>query len=108
MLLDRAGVADLIDDATSSDDAKSSKPAPDIVEAALASSGLRADEVVMLGDTPYDIESAARAGVGVIAVRCGGFPDDTLAGALAIYDDPAHLLRDYESSPLARQRRDPA
>jgi len=108
VLLERAGVADLIDDATSSDDAKSSKPAPDIVEAALASSGLRADEVVMLGDTPYDIESAARAGVGVIAVRCGGFPDDTFAGALAIYDDPAHLLREYESSPLARQRRDPA
>ena len=101
VLLEKAGVSDLTDEETSSDDAEESKPSPDIIEAALRTSGLSAHEVVMLGDTPYDVDAAGRAGVGVIAVRCGGFPDETLRGAIAIYDDPAHLVREYEASPLA-------
>jgi HAD superfamily hydrolase (TIGR01509 family) len=101
-LLAAAGVAGLIEDATTSSDAEESKPAPDIVDAALGKLGLPADEVVMLGDTPYDIESAAGCGVSVIALRCGGFPDDQLRGALAIYDDPADLLARYDESPLVR------
>ena len=68
---------------------------------------MQPDQVVMLGDTPYDIESASKAGVGVIAVRCGGFDDTQLAGALAIYDDPADLLANYNSSPLASERQSP-
>ncbi len=84
-------------------DAGSSKPAPDSVQVALQKAGLRPDEVLMLGDTPYDIESAGKANVGLIALRCGGFPDETLEAALAIYDDPAHLLREYASSPLGRR-----
>ena len=102
-LLRIAEIADLIDETTSAMDAESSKPAPDAVQAALDKAGLRPDEVLMLGDTPYDIESAAKAGVGVIAVRSGGFPDETLETALAIYDDPAHLLREYDTSPLGRR-----
>src|SRR5919199_647454 len=86
---------------TSSNDAEASKPAPDIVEVALNKIQLEPSQVVMLGDTPYDIESAKGAGVGVIALRCGGFDDTQLAGALAIYDDPADLLAHYEQSPLA-------
>jgi phosphoglycolate phosphatase-like HAD superfamily hydrolase len=55
----------------------------------------------MLGDTPYDIEAAQRAGVRTIAVRCGGWwADDALGGAVAIYDDPAELVREYDASPL--------
>jgi HAD superfamily hydrolase (TIGR01509 family) len=100
-LLKAARVQDLIEGATTSDDAESSKPAPDIVEAALERSGLRPAEVLMLGDTPYDIESARKAGVGVVALRCGGFPESTLDGAVAIYDDPAHLLREYDRSPFS-------
>ena len=42
VLLERAGVPDLIEQQTSSDDAESSKPAPDIVNAALERSGLAA------------------------------------------------------------------
>lgn len=72
----------------------------DIVEAALSKSQLSPDRAVMLGDTPYDIEAAGKAGVGVIAFRCGGFNDEQLSGALAIYDDPADLLRHYAESPL--------
>jgi phosphoglycolate phosphatase-like HAD superfamily hydrolase len=63
----------------------------------------------VLGDTPYDVESANKAGVEVIAFRCGGFDDDQLKNAndlrrasFAIYDNPADLLKNYDNSPLAR------
>ena len=56
----------------------------------------------MVGDTPYDVEAARRVGVRMIALRCDGWTDDALAGAVAIYDDPEDLLARYETSPLAR------
>ena len=102
ILLKAAQVDDLIQEATTSSDADASKPAPDIVEAALSKGEMEPDKVVMLGDTPYDIESASKAGVGVIALRCGGFSDEQLSGAIAIYDDPADLLKHYDNSPLAQ------
>jgi len=101
ILLNVAQVNDLIPEYTTSSDAEASKPNPDIVEAALGKAQLSPDRTLMLGDTPYDIESAGKAGVGVIAFRTGGFSDDQLQGAIAIYDDPADLLRQYETSPLA-------
>jgi len=95
-LLRQAGVADLIGRATSSDDG-ASKPDPDIVRAALAEGGLAPDQAIMVGDTPYDVEAAGRAGVRTIALRCGGWWDDAaLSGAIAIYDDPAALAADLE------------
>jgi HAD superfamily hydrolase (TIGR01509 family) len=103
VLLKAAQVDDLLsqDEAATSSDAEASKPAPDIVEAALSRLSMEPAEVVMLGDTPYDIESANKAGVDVIALRCGGFDDSQLKDAIAIYNDPADLLIHYESSPLA-------
>jgi HAD superfamily hydrolase (TIGR01509 family) len=101
-LLDRAGVHDLIEEKTSSSDAEESKPDPDIVRAALKSAGVSPREAVMLGDTPYDVESAGRACVACVALRCGGWDADALAGAVAIYDGPADLLRRYDDSPFAR------
>jgi phosphoglycolate phosphatase-like HAD superfamily hydrolase len=71
-----------------------------VVHAALDELGLPADQVVMIGDTPYDVEAAGRAGVAIIALRCGGWDDDALKGAIAIYADPADLLAHYDSSPL--------
>ena len=101
-LLDRAGVADLIHGATSSGDVESSKPDPDVIGAALKEGRLGADEVVMIGDTPYDIAAATKAGVPTIALRCGGWWDDlALGGAVAIYSDPADLLAQYDESPLS-------
>ena len=92
-LLERAGVADLIPRRSSKDDAKESKPAPDIVRAALSRAGVPAGRAVMVGDTPYDIEAARRAGVASIALRCGGhWPDADFAGASLVVDDPARLL----------------
>jgi HAD superfamily hydrolase (TIGR01549 family) len=97
--LEQAGVADLIDTATSSDDAEHSKPDPDIVRAALQRSRRPASHAIMLGDTPYDIEAATRARVRIVALRCGGWwSDEALRGAVEIYDDPAALLSRYEES----------
>ena len=103
--LEIAGVKDLIEAATSSSDAEESKPDPDIVEAALAELGLDPNEVLMLGDTPYDVEAAARAGIATVGVRCGGWDDEGLAGAVAVYDDPADLLARFESSPFVKNSR---
>jgi len=100
VLLQAAQVDGLIDEVTTSSDAEASKPAPDIVEVALSKLQIEPDQVLMLGDTPYDIQSAAAAKVGMIAVRCGGFDDAQLSGAIAIYDDPADLLAHYADSPL--------
>lgn len=100
-LLRAAQVDDLVQTATTSSEADQSKPAPDVVAVSLQKIALPAHEVLLLGDTPYDVESAGRAGVGVLAVRCGGFSDEQLRGALAIYDDPADLLANYATSPLA-------
>ncbi len=101
ILLKVAHVEDLIQEVTTSSDAQASKPEPDIVEAALSKAHLEPDLTVMLGDAPYDIEAAGKAGIRVIAFRCGGFSDEQLSGAIAIYDDPADLLHHYDQSPLA-------
>lgn len=101
-LLEVAGVADLIAAATGSDDAESSKPDPDVIEAALEKCGCRGERAIFLGDTPYDIEAATRAGIPAVALRCGGWGDEELEGAVAIYDHPADLLEKYEDSPFHR------
>ena len=99
-LLRIAGASSLLDDATSSDDADESKPDPDIVEAALEKAKARPEDAVMIGDTPYDVEAATRAGVAVIAFRCGGWTDADLRGAVAIYDGPWDLVAKLQNSPL--------
>jgi HAD superfamily hydrolase (TIGR01509 family) len=100
-LLKIAGAAWLMDGATSSDDADESKPAPDIIEAALKKAGASPVEAIMIGDTPYDIVAAARAGVRAIAFRSGGWSDADLTGAIAIYDGPWDLLARVDESALA-------
>lgn len=101
-LLEIAGAKGLMDAATSSDDAEESKPAPDIIEAALKRAKASASEAIMIGDTPYDIEAAQRAGVKAIAFRSGGWSDADLAGAVAIYDGPWDLLARIAASPLSQ------
>lgn len=56
-----------------------------------------------MGDTPYDIEAAKKCGIATIGLRSGKFSDEALqqAGAIALYDDVAALLQDYDNSPLA-------
>ena len=102
-LLKAAHVDDLIEERATASDAKRSKPDPDIVQAAIEESGISPKHLVMIGDTPYDIEAAAKAGVRTIAFRCGGWTDDKLKGAAEIYDGPADLLARYEASLIGRE-----
>jgi HAD superfamily hydrolase (TIGR01509 family) len=102
-LLHVVGAEWLLDDATSSDDAERSKPDPDIVRAAVDKAGVGPASCVMLGDTPYDVAAATRAGVPIIGVRSGGWGDEDLRGAIEIFDDTKHLLAHYEESVLGRR-----
>lgn len=93
---------DLIAVTTSIDDVGTSKPAPDIFATALGKlDGIDADEVIAVGDSPYDVEAAGKCGIATVALRSGKFPDEALGDAVAIYDDAAALLAGWDGSPLA-------
>jgi len=94
--------ADLVDAHTSADDVGHSKPCPDIFDTARQKVGVEPDEALVIGDTPYDIEAAAEAGMKTVAVRSGKFLDEALSGAIAIFDDVAQLLARFDASPLSR------
>ncbi len=100
-LLEQAALWDLIDVATSSDDASETKPAPDILSAALRKADVTTQQAVMIGDTPYDCEAAQRIGLVAIGLECGGWSREDL-GCEAVFADPADLLANYENSPLRR------
>jgi phosphoglycolate phosphatase-like HAD superfamily hydrolase len=88
------GVEHLIDARATIDDV--------LITAALDNSGLSADEVVLLGDTPYDIVAGLGAGVSVIAFQSGGWHGADLDGAIATYTDPADLIAHYDDSVIAK------
>jgi HAD superfamily hydrolase (TIGR01509 family) len=104
-LLKAAQVEDLMQERATASDAKRSKPDPDIVQAAIKESDTDAENLVMIGDTPYDIEAATKARVRPIAFRSGGWTDEDLKGAVEIYDGPADLLAHYDSSLIGREAR---
>ena len=100
-----AGIDDLIEAETSSDDAERSKPYPDIFEAALAELGdVAPDKILVVGDTPYDAQAAGKANLRTVGLMCGGWNEEELrqAGCIAIYRDPADLLLRYDESPICR------
>jgi HAD superfamily hydrolase (TIGR01509 family) len=96
-------IHDLIEEDATADDADKPKPEPDIFQAALKSLKLAPEEALALGDTPWDVEAAKKAGVGTVAVQSGGWRREELqeAGALAVYVDVADILRNFQSSPFA-------
>ena len=98
------GMEDLIEEQSSADDADRSKPHPDIFQAALKRLGLKPEEVLALGDTPYDAEAAGRAGIWTIGVCSGGWNREDLlaAGCMEVYEDVAELLERFEESALVR------
>ncbi len=98
-----AGIEDLIQEQTSSDDAERSKPYPDIFQAAMDRlQDVPAESAWVVGDTPYDAEAAGKAGLRTIGLLCGGFDEGELrrAGCVAIYTDPAAFLSELDRSPL--------
>ena len=94
-----AQVGDLIDAETSADDVEKSKPCPDIYEVAIQKlDNLPPENIIVVGDTPYDAEAAAKANIKSIGVLCGGWtlPQLRRAGFIAIYRDPADLFAHYD------------
>jgi phosphoglycolate phosphatase-like HAD superfamily hydrolase len=101
-LLEIAGASDLLTTQTSSDDAENSKPDPDIIVAAIERVRTERARIIMLGDTPYDVEAAIRAGIRIVALECGGWNRHALRGAEVVYAFPSDLLDHYDESPFAQ------
>ena len=101
--LDIAGIKNLVDVTTCSEDAEKSKPAPDIFQVALKKLGLPGSEAVAIGDTPWDAQAAGKAGIATIGLLCGGFTEIDLkrGGCVAVYPGPGALLACFNASPLA-------
>lgn len=101
---DILGADAVIDAATSANDAKESKPAPDILVAALAAVGVEAADAVYVGDAVWDMQAAAALGMPAVGVACGGISAAELldAGAAEVYADPQELLANLTSSAIGR------
>jgi HAD superfamily hydrolase (TIGR01509 family) len=100
--IDQLGARELVDGWTTSADVESTKPAPDLVHAALERAGGHTDQAVMVGDTPWDVKAAGRAGVETLAVMTGGFSEQELrdAGAAAVFESVAALRERLDETPL--------
>jgi beta-phosphoglucomutase-like phosphatase (HAD superfamily) len=83
------------------EDVAQSKPAADGVLAALERMGLRPDQAIMLGSSPYDLAAAHAAQVPSLALKSAGWPDSTLLDAVGVYRDIEDLLSQFSYSPLA-------
>jgi HAD superfamily hydrolase (TIGR01549 family) len=92
--------AELADSWTTSADVESTKPQPDLVESAMAK--VEADEALLVGDTPWDVKAADRAGVETAAVLTGGFSAAELrdAGAIAVFESVAELRAGLDGLPV--------
>jgi HAD superfamily hydrolase (TIGR01509 family) len=101
--LDLLDARDLADAWTTSSDVEATKPAPDLVNSALAKVGGSADDAVMVGDTPWDVKAAGGAGVDTLAVLTGGFAVEELreSGASDVFESVAELRESLDRTPLA-------
>ena len=98
--LDKLDARDAIDGWTSKDDVERSKPHPEVVHAALDKAD--ADEAVMVGDSRWDIEAAANAGVKTVCVITGGWSEQELSdhGAAAVFESLVDLRERLDETPL--------
>jgi HAD superfamily hydrolase (TIGR01509 family) len=100
--LDLLDAREIADSWTTSADVESTKPAPDLVHAAMARVDSDPVDTVMVGDTPWDVKAAGRADVRTLAVVTGGFSEAELreAGAAAVYESVADLRDRLDETPL--------
>ncbi len=98
------GADAFIDAATSSSDAAESKPAPDILVAALKAVDVPSRDAVYVGDAVWDIYAAGKLGIPAIGLTCGGTSEAELrdAGAVEIYAGPQALLDNFNTSAIAQ------
>jgi len=102
-LREAIGADDVVMAVTSAGDVEEAKPAPDVFTTALRKAGVDASSAIVVGDSVWDVEAAANAGLRAVTLLCGGFGRAELesAGAEAVYEDPGHLLRELDGSPVA-------
>lgn len=98
--LDLLEARDLTDGWTTSADVESTKPEPDLVQAAVEKAG--GGPAVMVGDSVWDCEAAKRAGLDTIAVLTGGFSEQELrdAGAAIVFESIEELRGALDDTPL--------
>jgi HAD superfamily hydrolase (TIGR01509 family) len=98
--LDVLDARELADGWTDSSSVQRTKPAPDLIEAALEIAG--GGPAVMIGDSTWDVEAAKAAKVKTICVRTGGFGADELldAGAIAVFDSIVELRERLSETPF--------
>lgn len=94
--LDLLEARDLVDGWTTSADVEETKPAADLVHAALEQAG--EGPAVMVGDSTWDAKAAAKAGLPTLGVLTGGFSEEELreAGAAAVVESIEDLRKDRE------------
>jgi HAD superfamily hydrolase (TIGR01549 family) len=99
--LDLLGARELADAWTTKDDVEETKPEPDLIRAAIEKAGT--DDAAVLGDTPWDVEAASRAGLETVCVITGGFSEQELfdAGAVAVFESVAELRGRLDETPLS-------
>jgi HAD superfamily hydrolase (TIGR01509 family) len=99
--LDLLGARDVVDTWTTKDDVDATKPEPDLVLAALEKAGTR--NAVMVGDTPWDVEAASKAGVETVCVITGGWSKQELrdAGAITVFESADDLRKRLDETPLS-------
>ncbi|HEY5389252.1 MAG TPA: HAD family hydrolase [Solirubrobacteraceae bacterium] len=109
--VDLLDARETVDGWTTAEDVERTKPHPDLVLAALERLGEDAGETIMVGDTPWDVEAASRAGVSTVAVLTGGFSVQELeeAGAIAVHESIAQTREHLDElvgsvEALARER----
>lgn len=98
--LDLLDARELVDGWTTDDAVEATKPEPDLVRAALDKAGT--DDAVMVGDTPWDVEAARKAGLETVTVITGGFSEQELreAGAAAVFESLSELRRHLDEPPF--------
>jgi HAD superfamily hydrolase (TIGR01509 family) len=99
--LDMLDARELVDGWTTSADVEATKPEPDLLRAALDKAG--SDVAVLIGDSVWDCEAAARAGIPTVGVLTGGFAREELlaAGAAVVYESVEGLCGGLDEAPFA-------
>lgn len=100
-LLRASAVADLFELVVTEEDGQGTHEA-ELIEIALERLDLGAREAVLVGDTPWDVALARRVRMEIIGLRSGGWKDEALAGAVAVYEGPAQLASRLDDSVITR------
>ena len=98
--LDRLDARDVADAWTTKEDVEATKPAPDLVAAALEKAGT--GDALMIGDARWDVEAAAKVDVETLCVLTGGWSRQELedAGAVAVFESVDELRKRLDETLL--------